>query len=391
MNLLHPHLRMKPTTYGACFLNGLGQLLMCLGLSAPAIAQIVPDTTLPVNSTVPPNCLNCTIDGGSVRGGNLFHSFTQFSVPTGGSAYFNNPVNIQSIISRVTGPYLSTIDGLIQANGGANLIFINPNGIIFGSNARLNIGGSFLASTARSIGFADGFVFSATPQDTPLLTSSIPVGLGFQNPGSIQVQGQGHSLVTPTFVRPPSGLGTNPGLSVRPGQTLAMLGGDVILDGGVLNAPGGHVELASVGEGNVRLLPSLSGWQFAYEPVQRFNNLWLTNRSLADTSGLGGNSINVQGRNIRVDHGSVLTGFNTGTIPSGNLTLNATESIRLSGTDPIARTPGFISNTTGGRAPGGAIEVSSPLLILSEGGMLGTQTFGDNPAGDVRIRTSPAD
>lgn len=378
---------MKPTLFRLFLVEGLGALLIGLGLGAPTLAQIVPDTTLPVNSSVTPNCTNCMIDGGSVRGGNLFHSFSQFSVPTGGSAYFNNALTIQSIFSRVTGGNVSTIDGLIRANGGANLIFINPNGISFGPNARLNIGGSFLASTAQSVRFADGVEFSATnTQAAPLLTSSIPVGLGFLNPAPIQVQGQGHSLIGPTFLAPPIGLGTNPGLTVRPGRTLAIIGGAVTLDGGVLNVPSGHVEIASVENGIVNLVPSLTGWRFNYGQTQSFNDLLITNRSLADTTGLGGNSLNLQGRTIQIDRGSVLIGLNAGTIPSGAFTLNATESIIVSGTDPIARIPGGIFNATTGRAPGGNIEISSPNLKLAEGGLIVTQTFGTNPAGNIQIK-----
>lgn len=152
-----------------------------------AISQIVPDHTLPENTQVN-NVNNITnITGGTKAGSNLFHSFTEFSVLKDSTAYFQNAPDVQNIISRVTGGSISKIDGLIKANGTANLFLLNPNGIIFGDNAQLSIGGSFVASTASSLKFSNGQEFSVDSTPTPqLLTINITPGLqyGKSTPGA---------------------------------------------------------------------------------------------------------------------------------------------------------------------------------------------------------------
>lgn len=166
--------------FAAAWIGVVGSLFSWLAYSPSAIAQIVPDATLPTSSSVIPGCTTCLINGGTEQGVNLYHSFREFSIPTGGAAWFNNSAHIQNILARVTGNGLSTIDGLMQANGTANLFFLNPNGIVFGANARLQVGGSFLASTASSFQFPDGSEFSAIhPQAPPLLAVNLTPGLQY--------------------------------------------------------------------------------------------------------------------------------------------------------------------------------------------------------------------
>jgi filamentous hemagglutinin family protein len=152
----------------------------------PTLAQITPDTTLGTESSVVKPNTNVQglpgsrIEGGAVRGTNLFHSFSEFNVREGLRVYFANPAGIENILSRVTGNNLSKIFGTLGVDGGANLFLLNPNGIIFGQNAKLDIAGSFVASTANSLVFENAMNFSATnPEAPPLLTINLRPGLQY--------------------------------------------------------------------------------------------------------------------------------------------------------------------------------------------------------------------
>ncbi|NEO92801.1 MAG: filamentous hemagglutinin N-terminal domain-containing protein, partial [Moorea sp. SIO3G5] len=120
------------------------------------------------------------IEGGATRGENLFHSFAEFNVGELQRVYFANPSGIQTILTRVTGGNISNILGTLGVDGPANLFLLNPNGIVFGHKARLDVAGSFVASTANSLVFGDGQEFSATsPEAPPLLTINITPGLQY--------------------------------------------------------------------------------------------------------------------------------------------------------------------------------------------------------------------
>jgi filamentous hemagglutinin family protein len=171
---------------------GIG--LFCALPIAAVNAQIIPDRSLGaessrINPNVPIKDLPSTeINGGAIRGTNLFHSFQQFNVDPGRGVYFANPDNITNIFSRVTGSNVPNIFGRLGVLGTANLFLLNPNGIIFGPNATLDLGGSFFSTTANSIKFSDGREFSASnPEGAPLLTVNMPTGLDFRagNRGSI--------------------------------------------------------------------------------------------------------------------------------------------------------------------------------------------------------------
>ncbi|MBP0005365.1 MAG: S-layer family protein [Cyanobacteria bacterium SBC] len=357
----------------------------------PASTQIVPDNTLPVPSQVTVDGNLHTIEGGTEAGSSLFHSFESFSVPTGAEAFFNNATTIENILTRVTGGNLSNIDGLIRANGTANLFLINPNGIQFGANASLNIGGSFLSSTADRVLFEDGSFFSATePNAPPLLTLNIPIGLQMgANPGAIQVNGSGHQLIfdIPTFAfirdnRPA-------GLQVPSGQTLALIGGNISLNGGNLTAAGGRIELGSVAEpSTVSLISTSDGFTFGYDDITNFGDIRLSQAASVEASGAGGGNIQLQGRQISLTETSIVLADTLGAENGGLFAIRASESLTLLDSNfPIFPT-GFSSQVAlGATGNGGNLTIETPRFTLSDAALVQTITSGLGDSGDITIDT----
>ena len=368
--------------------SSLGSILFPQDL----LAQILPDTTLPNNSIVEIEGTLQRITGGTSAGGNLFHSFQQFNLDTGGTAYFDNALTIDNIITRVTGGQLSNIDGLIGANGSANLFLINPSGIVFGPNAQLDIGGSFLGSTANSLWFEDGSVFSATDPDesAPLLSVNVPIGLQLgPNPGGITVEGSGHSSIAPQNPSAsPLERGRDGGLQVEPGRTLSLVGGNVTLDGGLLTADSGRIDIGSAIEGRVSLSETAFGWRLDYpEEIGNFGDIQLSGAALLDASGGGGCGIQLVGRRITLSEGSVAFANTQSALAGGDITLRAFESISIRGTDSGPN--GLVSTLrteTIGPGDSGAIAISTPSLTVEGGAAIYTASFGEGNSGSISVK-----
>ncbi|MDB9493802.1 filamentous hemagglutinin N-terminal domain-containing protein [Spirulina subsalsa CS-330] len=273
----------------------------------PAHAQLLPDATLGAESSqVIHQPHRAIIQGGASRGSSLFHSFQDFNVNAGQAVYFANPAQIGAIFTRVTGGNPSDILGTLGVDGGADLFLLNPNGIYFGPNARLDVAGSFYASTADQFLFDDGQFFSATnPNAPPLLSLNITPGLQY-----------------PTHLA--GNLTSDAHLGAAPGQTLTLIGNQLVLAGS-LTAPGGTVELLG-------------------------NELRLTDRARVDVSGAVGGEIFVGGdyrglgdrtpaHTTTIDPGALLQA--DGTTQGGRVILWADETMRFGGT-VTARDRGFV-------------------------------------------------
>jgi filamentous hemagglutinin family protein len=297
--------------------------------------------------------------------------FPWFSVPTLGSAAFNNAGDIANIFSRVTGSSISSIDGLISANGAANLFLINPNGIIFGENASLNLGGSFFASTADSLLFEGNTEFSASnPQAPPLLKVSIPIGANFRNnTGDITVN---QSI-----------------LEVSTGENLALVGGNLSIEGGELGliaAPGGRIELGGLTEAGEVGINENNSLTFP-ENVAR-GNITLSNLALINVSSDGEGFIAVNANNLELLGASSLEGgiasdLGNSNAQAGNINLNATGEISLKQSSQVVNR---VNENAIGNS--GDINIQTGSLTVLEESLLSASAFGQGNAGDITINAT---
>ena len=384
---------MKETIIISGLISGLFiSSLLSLGITLPAYSQVTSDGT--TNTTVNANGNNFNILNGIQQGNNLFHSFKEFSIPTGGSANFNNSTDVVNIINRVTGGNISNIDGLIKAQGNANLFLINPGGIVFGENARLDIGGSFLGSTAESILFEDGFEFSAVNAQTEsLLTVSVPLGLQMgTNPADIVVNNTGHQLSADFFGSITNHDVSNVGLQVPEEQTMALVGGNLKLDGGILTANSGKFELSAIGNQNSSSVigiqmnnnrPSLN-----YDRVKPTGNIQLLEKALVNASGTGQGTLQIHGGNLTAEDGSVVWLENRGQQVAGSSNINIANSIDLIGSTPDGQIRSGISSHVISTGKGSDITVNTTQITLQEGGTLQAITYGDGDAGNIMVNAS---
>lgn len=341
------------------------------------VAQITPDASLGAEPSrlSPTN----TIEGGARRGANLFHSFSEFNINEGQRIDFANPAGVDRIFARMTGGTRSQILGTLGVLGSADLFLLNPSGITFGANARLDVRGSFIASTADRVAFDNGFAFSTTsPQAPPLLTISAPIGL--------QILSTPGSLVNRS--RTVDATGKVVGLQVPTGKTIAFVGGDIALEGGYLTAESGRAELGALASGEVRLTPIASGWQLSYPENQSLRDIQLTQAGRVTIAGNGNDTIQVQARRISLSGGSQFDANTTGSLNGGTLLIKASDSIDLSGQVPDSTSPSGFLARTGGTGKAGTINVSTRQLRVLDRALITTDTRNAGDSGDINIQAT---
>jgi len=260
----------------------------------PAFSQPIVPANDGTNTIVNPQGNRFDITGGqrSSDGANLFHTFSKFGLDNQQIANFLSQPNIRNILARINGGEISYINGLIQITGGnSNLFLMNPSGIVFGGNARLNVPAAFTATTANGIGFGNNW-FNATGNNNYAALVGDPNAFAFtmQQPGTIINSGD---------------------LAVGLGQDLNLLAGTII-NTGTLTATQGNVTVTAVpGTSLVRL--SQPGFLLNLEIQPIANSVTQPNDFNLPIASLpqmltGGNGSNATGVTVNQDGSVELTG-----------------------------------------------------------------------------------
>ncbi|MEL6495847.1 MAG: filamentous hemagglutinin N-terminal domain-containing protein [Cyanobacteria bacterium J06623_7] len=345
---------------------------MLLTLGSEVQGQVTPDDTVNTRVTTADRVHNIT--GGIEAGQNLFHSFEQFSLLRDEVANFDHSLDIEHIFGRVTGGSASTIDGLIQTHGDTGLFLINPAGIIFGADAQLDVGGSFVVSTGDSLIFTDGIEFSAVaPEVESLLTVSAPVGLQYGRAGAIEVLPHNQDPAA------------HSDFALYPGNTLALLGGDVDITSTSLNTLGSDVEIASVKRGTVGLQTSDRGWRFDYQDTEQLGKIDFSDLALINSSG----RVNLQGETIAFSARSGIIDFNEFGETDNNISLTAAKSIEIDDSflvTQVGQTNDSIEQPLTGR--GGDVTIMAPEVAIANGSVISAGTLSQGGGGSITINAS---
>ena len=384
-------------------------LMGCLGISvlvastvsAQSIpSNIIPDGTLGSEKSIIQQAgQEDLIQGGAQRGRNLFHSFQEFNVGEGRGTYFLNPSStIQNILTRVTGGNPSEILGTIGTRNAPgvtsqpNLFLINPQGILFGVNADLNVGGSFVATTANAVRFGELGLFSASQPTAPSELLRIDPSALLYN--SLTPQSSKITVRTQN----PVGDDLFAGLQVLPGKSLLLVGGDVSLEGAFVVASGGRVELGGLSTpGTIQINQENNLFRLEFPPDARRSNIRLDLNAEGVAAAIfaesnGGGSIAIYANNLNIsENSSIRTGISnlaSGSIndQAGSLTIDAVGDVVISDRGNIRNT---VDPDVSGNA--GDIIIKANRLELSGGGQIRSSTFGEGNAGNIIIRANTVD
>ncbi len=358
---------------------------------------------------------------------NLFHSFGRFNVNTGQSAIFTGPSHITNVLARVTGHTPSHIRGLLATSGmpNANFFLMNPNGVIFGSGAKLDVGGSFTVTTADALELADGGRFTASiGANDSMLTSAPPEAFGFLGGPEARV------VVNSDLIN-------DDGISIRAGS-VEISGGSMLstIRGGDIELIGSHQVVlsginrngSSAGVLTLHLPFGQSGSIHVEAPIVRLDNGASISTTLDNLFGTDGADVDIiasesitlsgvgdQGKGaiisatstffasgnagtillkaprIWLDDGAAVSADTFGNGSAGNIEFIASESILLSGANGNGLASSVMAGTlASGSGDAGTILFDAPRIHLEDGASVDTSTTESGPAGNIEMMAAEA-
>ena len=339
-------------------------------VSISAMSQIATDGSLGPRIEMSGSEYEIGDNLGQIRGNNLFHSFREFNIRTGESATFTGPNSVRNILSRVTGANESFIDGELGSSiPGANVFFLNPNGVRFGANASLNVDGSFIVSTADYLRFTDDAEFHTDLSRTSQLTVAAPQAFGFLNgnPSPISVE--------------------ESTLHVADKKRLSLIGGDIRIAGGTLHAKDGHASIVSVASSG-EVTPNIFSEQPNHDVLSagELGTIEMSESSTIDVNGSGGGTIVIRGGRFVIEGGGKLLSQSTQGL-GGRIDVNVKEmhlrdrsqiiaeptdngsggEIAIETSEVITLSDSTISSRTSGPGNAGIIRLSAPTILLEKG------------------------
>lgn len=390
--------------------------LYLLSLSISSNADVILDGTLGKNGILTGPQFNIGAELGQLVGDNLFHSFRQFDIRLGEIATFSGPNSVNNIISRVMGGMPSHINGELRSTiPHADFYLLNPAGIWFGNGAKLDVQGSFYASTADTLYLGTEDQFNARYPEQSSLSVAPPSAFGFltATPAAITLE--------------------NSHLSVPTHHTLSLIGGELSIKGSEsphyekqpdspvtvmtavsskLTALSGRINLASIAdrgeitsnEAGLLLNNPAKGGKITMtnthldvsgEAGGSFfirGGLWELNQSAitAETKGAqDGGKIDIQADNIKLNQGAQIASRTYSSGESGIIMLNVAEALILSGINQRGIGSSIVGNTISkNQAAGsaGTIEITTKQLTLQDGAQITSSTFGAGKGGIVSVQ-----
>lgn len=321
-----------------------GSLLLMLGwgwMAGAAVAGVATDGSLGSRQTLAGPNFVIPDSLGARQGNNLFHSFEHFSVQSGQSATFTGPADIAHVVSRVTGGEATEINGLLRSTiGQADFYLINPAGMLFGPQAKVDVPAAFHASTAQALRMADGSQWDAGQPVASSLSYAAPTDFGF-GPHSANLSLQGAQL------------------QLKPEASHSFSAGSLDLTDSQITAVGGGLTLRAAAGGAIAL----------------------SNTQISVASG----TLHLDAASsLALRQGTQLHADTTSSVPAGRIQVQAGSMLIDQGT--ATQPTGIFANASpGSRGTAGTIEIAAQMLELLGVSLIDANTQGAGTGGSIHL------